>query len=115
MPVFVFGTNPNLRQCALPWLENTCMVLTVVTMHLYMFENDVSHNLQFKMAAPSWYFSVHDGRHNVLGMYTDCPRMDYTCNMKGSLGEALRYTIKHPIKFYIHNYFSLVINLKYYT
>ena len=38
-----------------------------------MFQNDVSHNLQFKMAAPSWYISVHDGRHNVLGMYTDSP------------------------------------------
>ena len=24
------------------------------------------------MAAPSWYISVHDGRHNALGMYTDC-------------------------------------------
>ena len=25
------------------------------------------------MAAQSWYISVHDGMHNVLGMYTDCP------------------------------------------
>ena len=48
-----------------------------------MFENDVSHNLQFKMAAPSWYISVHDGMHNVLGMYTDCPSNGLHLQLEG--------------------------------
>ena len=67
--------------------ENTCTLLTVVIKHLYMFENDVRHNLQFKMAA-----YVMEGITSSVCTQT-VQAMDYTCNMKGSLSEVLRASL----------------------
>ena len=89
---------------SLPWrLKTPAPVLTVVTMHLYMFENEVSHNLQFNMARPSWYISVHDGRHNVLDMYTDCPSNGLHLQHEGlhlARREALGASLALAIKLY---------------
>ena len=56
------------------------------------------HNV-FKMAAPSRYIRVHDGKASTtsFGVHT-VQAMDYTFNMKGSLGEALRASLTLAIK-----------------
>ena len=62
-----------------------------------MFENDLvttNHNL-FKMAAPCRYIRVHDGKACIKPLVhrLTVQAMDYTYNMKGSLGEALRASL----------------------
>ena len=66
------------------------------------------------MAAPSWYISVHDGRHASSVCTQTVQAMDYTCNIKGSLGEALHASLTLAIKELIYIVFKIMYHFFYY-